>query len=432
MITSVGRRQENDFKRGFVSLGEIDLGEWLMPGEPVRWEARVEQEMPWSRLARRGLPVLVMGVGACWLLFPRRVGHVPTTIYIALASIAAVGILQLASFARRATRPRWYVLTDRRAAVFQEPTRLIGQVGVQTPEFSARHGRDGYSGTVDWGPSDPLPAAGNGQRPRAQGEFPISDVINRFGASIGLDDGDVVFKNVADLETLMAAVRQVRAAWSVETPEPMAFESRDKSLQSRESRTAPLGFIDSEAAGILNAAVLAVGSIAIVTSGVLLVISLVFGVRSFSFAPVAAVFVVIFPLHLWTVVVSKGRQRRTGEPWFTPTRQRGGGRSAQVSVPMDYLPRWASRLVGATFFACALVAVVQLTTDHKQTAVSPNRFFLAISLAFLVISVAATSNELIRRRRSPYTKRWRGASNREHLRELVPLTAKELPELTNH
>ena len=36
-----------------ISLGEIDLGEWLMPGEPVRWETRVEQEIPWPRLARR-------------------------------------------------------------------------------------------------------------------------------------------------------------------------------------------------------------------------------------------------------------------------------------------------------------------------------------------------------------------------------------------
>jgi hypothetical protein len=408
---------------------EVDLTGWLIPGEPVRWQMRVVRTVPWPRLILVDAAQIALVSLAATTLFPRGTTHA-TELGIGILVVFGLSIVgNTIVRVLRHRRPRWYVVTDRRAAVFEAPNRLISQTRLQTSQFFARRGRDGRSGTVDWGPSDPIAV----QLRRSTGIRPSSFRVGaRQGQSLlGLgDDTHVEFRDVADLDVVLAVARETRAAWGVTTPQA-------ESGRSRRSSTLPLGFCDSETEGTLNGIVLAVGSAVLSTAGALLIVTLAPGTAAFSFAPVAVLFALIFPLHFWTVLVLIGRRQAPGEPLFGRRRTSSRGGPAPMEFPFQNLPVTAICLVAAVFLAAGVSAAHVFTSDelfgqpaynavthvytendhgnvvrvtkatYDRAVTAQNRVFLSGVVAFSALSVGVTSDELIRRRRSPHAKRRR-------------------------
>ena len=150
--------------------------------------------------------------------------------------------------------------------------------------------------------------------------------------------------------------------------------------------------------------------------------------------PGAVLFVFIFPLFFWAIAISIGRTQRAGEPLqFSGRRvRRRQLNQSGVPLPLNYLPRWAVGAAIAVFVGCWISGMlvfgsndlpgqpeyhpathaytandhgdeIPLSKARYDSAVhAQDRLFLSIELAFMVMAVAAASDELVRRHRSPY------------------------------
>jgi hypothetical protein len=228
-----------------------------------------------------------------------------------------------------------YVLTDRRAAVFRVPNRLIAQASVQSNELEVVRGPGARLGTLRWGESDPV---GNGSRRSILAMFSMATSV--LGGS---NPERVDFRDVANFDYLYAQVREVRAAWGASMPKAVPPKRRG-------AAPAPLGFLDSGTAGVINTIALCVGVVAFVSAATLLLLTLVPGTPLFGFGPVGVLFALVFPLFFWAVLTAgQGRQQRPGDPFFS--RFSRGIRRPRRPFPLDYLPVGVLIAVAAVFVA---------------------------------------------------------------------------------
>ena len=133
---------------------DLDLSHWLQPDEHVRWSGRpARARIPW-------LPVLGMGAGslvAAGLLAwtQRHTAGPGTTIWFGfLALIVVFNVANALSIVRRARTTavtNRYVLTTRRAAIFEAPGHLVAEIRADTAEFRAKRGATARTGEIDWG-----------------------------------------------------------------------------------------------------------------------------------------------------------------------------------------------------------------------------------------------------------------------------------------
>ena len=196
----------------------------------------------------------------------------------------------------------------------------------------------------------------------------------------------------------------------------------------------PLGFLDTHAAGVINSTALSIGSIILSIAAVLYLLTFHRGSPLFTFGPVVVLFVTIFPLQFWTVIMMNGHTQRRGEPLLSVTLRRDRMRSKRLGFSFRNLPTWAFVLVVAVFLGslCSGFFIfsghdlpgqpsydpsshqyfannhgqnIHLTESQYYLAVdAQNRLFLSAVIAFVSISVAATSDEVMRRRSSPYSQ----------------------------
>jgi len=393
-------------------INEQRVARWLEPGESVIWSEHPDRPSGRLRIVARAAGIFALYALAYGLVF-RHDGNG------SLVLVAVVGVLLVVQTVRSGGsvgRARWYVITDRRVAVF-DASRVSAETRVDSTEFSAQRDRNGQSGTLDWGPADTTPMSrpsrySNDARPTAAAR------LGSLATLLGLrEENRVKFDHVTSLDVTMQVTRRVRSARQVATPEPRSHRSR-----ARPPR--PLGFLDSRFAGVINAAVLATGSTAFVVGASLLVVAIARNASPFSSAPVFVLFALIFPLHFWTVGVSVGR---TPRPRIR--------RSTSPALTFENLPMWALVGVGAVFIGCWITggaifssgnlpgqptydsvshryfaddhgSLIPLSKQRYERAVdSQNILFLSGAVAFTVISVATSSDELLRRRRSPFTQR---------------------------
>jgi len=413
---------------------DLALGSWLLADEQVRWRQRAGGRVRWSRL----LPILALELGLAGVALAemgttsRSTAAVPRLQDVFVWGPFVVVVVGTIVMALRLRQAVWYVVTDRRAAVFRPPSRLVSQAHVETPSFLARRNRpDGAAGSVDWGRADgvipPPPPGRLGGLSGTWGRSPSRSSGGLSGPLLGLPSpGRVEFLEVHDLDGLMPVIRSVRSAWRVGTPEPASTGPRRAPI--------PLGFCDSRRAGLLNTIVLVAGLICLVGASALLLATLVPGGGTFSFGAVVPFFVMAFPLGFWTVALISARNY-PGESPFSLGRGRSRQSPAGFAFPFENLPRRAIALVIGAFVGCCLIAssviggsaltgqpsydraTGQYTIDDHGTVTvvtkarydraitAQNRLFLSGALAFAVVSVGATSDELLRRRRSPFVER---------------------------
>jgi hypothetical protein len=128
---------------------------------------------------------------------------------------------------------------------------------VNSEEFSAKRVRNCQSGTLDWGPITP------NTTPRSSADLGNAQSrtvaqLRRLGTSLGVRDEDrLAFDHVPNLDVTIQMARRVRSALQVPTPAP-------RSHRSRQHPPRPLGFLDCRVAGVINATVLTIGTVAFV------------------------------------------------------------------------------------------------------------------------------------------------------------------------
>jgi hypothetical protein len=181
---------------------------------------------------------------------------------------------------------------------------------------------------------------------------------------------------------------------------------------------------------------LCVGSAALVCIVALLGWTLFGPAKDFMSSPALLLFVLIFPLFFWAIAISIGRSQRAGEPLQLSgprlrrrmSNQGGNG----IPLPLMYLPYWAIGVMVAVFVGCWISGAlvfgrndlpgqpeyhaathtytandhgdeIPLSKDQYDSAVrAQDRLFLSVELAFVMVSVGVASDELLRRRQSPY------------------------------
>ena len=401
------------------SSGDIELSEWLLPGERIHWIGKsARPELPWGRVIGSVLGVSVFGaLGLAF--FVHSASGTPGVLFAALVLAFYLGAVVYGVWAAKRDKvSNRYVLTDRRAAVFRVPNRLVGQVAVQGDEFEVVHRSNAAVGTLRWGISDPLPGTAR---------WGGSSLFTMVGPLLGGTRAErVEFTDAGDFGRLMGQAAAVRAAWGASMPDETAQKRRG-------AAPGPLGFLDTRGAGIINRFALVIGSIALVAAVVLLLLTLVGGAPWFDMGVVAPLFVLIFPLFFWAVLMaSQGRQQRRGEPLLQAGTR--SGRRRPQRLPLEYLPMSALVAVGvlvvAAWISMALVfsskalpgqpaynpvthsytadnhgELIPLTESQFNTATkAQSRLFLSGTVAFITLAVAMAADETIRRRRSPYVE----------------------------
>jgi hypothetical protein len=397
-------------------LGDLDLSGWLVPGEPIKWVGSTANlGLPWARLIGSTVGLAVLGALGFGFNLRNSPGGPSVFFAIVVLVLYVGGLIYGARSIKQDKISNRYVLTDRRAAVFRVPNRLIAQVGVQSNEFEVVRDSGARMGTLRWGESDPV---GNGPRRSILATFSMAASILGGSSSERVD-----FRDVANFDYLCAQAREVRAAWGASMPNAVPPKRRG-------AAPAPLGFLDSIVAGVINTIALCVGGVAFVTAVTLLLLTLVPGTALFGFGPVAVLFALIFPLFFWAVLTAQGRQRRLGEPFFSGFSREG--RRPRRPFPLDYLPVGAVVMVAVVFVGAWISAglvfnskdlpgqpaynpashtytandhgdLIPLSRPQYNTAVkAQNRLFLSGTVAFLSFAVAMAADEATRRRRSPY------------------------------
>jgi hypothetical protein len=400
------------------SAGDVDLSGWLLPGERVHWIGRsARPELPWRRIIP-ALSLIAVGGALGLTLFLRSSPGSSGEIFAVVVVVFYLGAVVYGAWAAKRDKvANRYVLTDRRAAVFRVPSKLLAQVGVQGSELEVVRKPGDSVGTLRWGESDPV-----GDRSRWSG--------GSFSMAVSLLGGNrperVDFTDVGDVGQLLARATAVRAAWGAPMPDAAAPVRRGPA-------PGPLGFLDTRGAGVINRVALGVGGIALATAAILLLLTLVGGPPLFGMGPVVPVFVLIFPLFFWAVLMaSQGRIQHPGDPFFQGRSRQG--RRRQQRFPLEYLPigllvavgviciaAWIS--VGLVFASKSLPGqpgynlathaytaddhgeLLPLTEVQYDNAVkAQNRLFLSGSVAFLTLAVAMAADETIRRKRSPYVQ----------------------------
>jgi len=390
--------------------GDLDLSQWLRPGETVRWMGRSHRAS--LSTTTRLMPLYVSGPALLIAIVVPQLRVFGVFVAAAYGIAATIGV----SNAKRALDLNRYVLTDRRAAVFQVPSRLIAQTSVSTQELQVKRSPRGHSGTVDWGPAL---------------EETQSGTVGHVLGSLGLkpDPIGVTFEDVFNLDVLLREIAAVRAALGLNTPEPQPPARRGRPPVA-------LGFLDRRAAGWANGVALVISVSVFGSAVVLLLLTFSGGVPLFTYAPVAVLFVLMFPIFLWALVIAMGRQQRSGERLPDGTVSRRPRRpSADGGLPLEYLPVWVLVALAAIFILGVLSGagvfngkdlpgqpfydpathtysaddggtVVRITHDQYDRAVdAQNRLFLSVVVVFASIGVAAEADEVLRRRRSPYVRR---------------------------
>ena len=300
------------------SAGDVDLSHWLLPDEQVHWIGKSARlDLPWGRVAAAFLGTAGIGV-VVLALFAHMDGVGPFLFFAAAIVAVNVGGVVYGTWAlKREKVSNRYVLTDRRAAVFHAPSRLISQTRVQGAEFEVLREPGASVGTIRWGVSDEVPA------PRGWAGSPFMSMARPLlGAN---REERVDFTDAGDFGRLLGEATRVRAAWGA----PMPVASAPK---RRGAIPHPLGFLDSRAAGVVNWVVLVIGSMALVAGVVLWCLTLVGGTALFGMGAVVPLFVLVFPLFFWAVLVAgPGRNQRPGASIFSPgTRSRA---PAAATVP---------------------------------------------------------------------------------------------------
>jgi hypothetical protein len=242
-------------------------------------------------------------------------------------------------------------------------------------------------------------------------------------------EGKVVFAQLANFDAGYHMASAVRADLGVRTPPPVSPKVRGQPPVA-------LGALDKPAAGVINTIALCVGSVAIACVVALLGWTLFGPAKDFMSSPAVLLFVLIFPLFFWAIAIAIGRSQRAGEALQLSgrrvRRRMGQSSGSGIPLPLNYLPRWAIGAVIAVFVACWISGLLVFGGNNLQgvpeyhpathtytvdnhgdeivvskakydSAVrAQDRLFLSIELAFMVAAVAMASDELIRRRRSPF------------------------------
>ena len=145
-------------------------------------------------------------------------GEVVPFLFFAAAIVAVnVGSVAYGTWAlKREKVSNRYVLTDRRAAVFRAPSRLISQTRVQGAEFEVLREPGASVGTIRWGVSDEVPA------PRGWAGSPFM-ARPLLGAN---REERVDFTDAGDFGRLLGEATRVRAAWGAPMPVASAPKRR--------------------------------------------------------------------------------------------------------------------------------------------------------------------------------------------------------------
>lgn len=398
---------------------DLDLSRWLRQGEEVRWRGRpARARVPW-------VPVVALGVGsliaAGALAWTQPAGRGTLIFFGFLALIVAFNVGNAIGAVRRAYRVaerNRYVLTNHRAAVFEPASHLMAETRADTSEFQAKRSPLTRAGDINWGESEyEGPDLGR-----------IATFLRMNSLRYSPPEGRVIFAELTNFDAAYNMAVAVRKDLGVETPRPVDPKARGESPVA-------LGALDSRVAGILNVTALCVGSFTLACVVLLLGWTLLGPVRDFMPWPGAVLFIFIFPLFFWAIAISIGRTQRAGEALELSgrrMRRRQLNLSPGIPLPLSYLPRWAIGAVIAVFVGCWISGMlvfgshdlpgqpsynaathtytandhgdeIPLSKAQYDTAVrAQDRLFLSVELAFMVVAVAASSDEIIRRRRSPY------------------------------
>lgn len=398
---------------------DLDLSHWLRPGEQVRWHGRPSRaRIPWFYVIAMGAGSLIAAGVLAWT---QPAGRGTSIFLVFLALIVVINVTNAVRMVRRAYRAaarNRYVLTTQRSAIFESPSRLIAEARADTAEFQAKRSPLTRAGSIDWGESRyEEPATG-----------PIATFLRSNSLTFSPGDGKVVFGELANFDAAYHAATAVRADLGLKTPQPVSPKVRGESPVA-------LGALDRPAAGIINMAALCFGIFTLLCVVLLLGWTLVGPPTNFMPWPGAVLFVFIFPLFFWAIAISIGRTQRAGEALQLSgrrMRRRQTNYGSGIPLPLNYLPRWAIGVVVAVFVGCWISGMlvfgshdlpgqpsynaathtytandhgdeIPLSESQYHSAVrAQNRLFLSVELAFMVVAVAAASDELLRRRRSAY------------------------------
>jgi hypothetical protein len=398
---------------------DLDLSRWLRSGEEVRWQGHpARAQVPW-------LPVVALVAGslvaAGALAWTQPAGPGTTFFLSFLALIVLFNVGNAVTVVRRAYRSAElsrYVLTNYRAAVFEPTSRLVAETRADTSEFQATRSPLTRAGKINWGESDiEGPDLG-----------PFARFLQMSSLRFAPREGGVLFAELANFDAAYNMAVAVRRDLGVATPRPVDPRVRGEPPVA-------LGLLDSPVAGVLNVIALCVGSFTLACVAFLLGWTLLGPVRNFMPWPGAVLFVFIFPLFFWAIAISIGRTQRAGEALElsgTRMRRRQLNLSPGLPLPLNYLPRWAIGGAIAVFVGCWISGMlvfgshdlpgqpsydaathaytandhgdqIPLSKSQYDSAVrAQDRLFLSVELAFMVVAVAAASDEVIRRSRSPY------------------------------
>ena len=203
--------------------------------------------------------------------------------------------------AYRAAERNRYVLTNRRAAVFETPGHLLTQTRVGTLEFQATRSPLTRGGDIIWGESEY----------EGSDVGPIAAFLRTSSLRHAPVEGKVVFAELGNFDAAYNMAVAVRADSGSKTPRPV-------DPRMRAEPPVALGVLDSTLAGVLNTTAICVGSFTVVCVVFLLGWTLLGPARNFMPRPAAVLFVFIFPLFFWAIAISIGRPQRAGKPCSSP------------------------------------------------------------------------------------------------------------------
>lgn len=399
---------------------DLDLSGWLWPDEQVRWHGRpARASVPWLQVVGLVAGSLIAGGILTETEYGSRGSGVFLVFLVVIVVLNVANAIGMVRRARTAAVRNRYVLTDRRASVFRAPGQLVAEVRADGPEFRAKRAGMAGWGEIDWGESHYEEPTGR----RA--------IIMRMNPlQYSANEGRVVFAELADFDAAYNAAVAVRQALGAPTSNPVGPKVRGDAPVA-------LGALDSPAAGVLNVAALSVGVFVLGCIVLLLGWTLLGPVENFMPWPAAVLFVFIFPLFFWAIAISIGRSQRAGErlELTGPRMRRRQLNRGGIPLPLKFLPRWATGVMVAVFVLCWISGMLVFASNdlpgqpsynpttstysannhgsviplskakYDQAVRAQDRLFLSVELAFVVVAVGAASDELIRRRRSPYLHR---------------------------